>query len=139
MSYKPEFPYKGDQAIITSGRVLFNAKDDSILFFAAKSIGFSTAGSIHFNSDDVCIINSSKIYLGLNATEPLVKGNRLEQYLKDLNTSLSNVGKAMSTAVGVPSGAPLIQLNTAGTDLLKTAQELSTRTTQLLSKQNFTL
>ena len=139
MSYKPEFPYKGDQAIITSGRVLFNAKDDSILFFAAKSIGFSTAGSIHFNSDDVCIINSSKIYLGLNATEPLVKGNRLEQYLKDLNTSLGIVGQAMSKAVGVPKGSPFISLNTAGTDLLKTTQELSTRTTQLLSKQNFTL
>ena len=45
----------------------------------------------------------------------------------------------MSKAVGVPKGSPFISLNTAGTDLLKTTQELSTRTTQLLSKQNFTL
>jgi hypothetical protein len=139
MAYTPEFPYKGNQAIINSGRVLFNAKDDSVFFFAAKSIGLSSSGTINFDSTDSCIINSPKIYLGLNAVEPLVKGKRLELYLKDLNDSLSIVGTALSKAISGPAGSPLLGLNAAGTDLLKTAQDLAVRTTSLLSKQNFTL
>jgi hypothetical protein len=138
-TYQPDFPYTGDQIIVTSGRVLFNAKDDSVFLFANKSIGFSSAGTINFDSDDSCIINSPKIYLGLNATEPLVKGFRLQSYLNDLNASLSQVGIALSKIAGVPVGSPMITVNTAGTDLYKTVQDLSVRTPQLLSKNNFTL
>jgi hypothetical protein len=138
-TYQPDFPYTGDQIIVTSGRVLFNAKDDSVFLFANKSIGFSSAGTINFDSDDSCIINSPKIYLGLNATEPLVKGFRLQAYLQDLNSSLSQIGMALSKVAGVPVGSPMITVNTAGTDLYKTIQDLSTRTPQLLSKNNFTL
>jgi len=139
MAYTPEFPYKGDQAIITSGRVLLNAKDDSVFIFAKKSIGFSSAGTINFDSDDACIINSPKIYLGLNATEPLVRGGRLADYLGDLNDSLVLLAKALSKVKGVPSGTPFAALNVAGTDLLKTIELLSTQVDGLLSKNNFTL
>lgn len=138
-TYTPDFPYTGDQIIVTSGRVLFNAKDDSVFLFAKKSIGLSSAGTINFDSDDSCIINSPKIYLGLNATEPLVKGNRLQSYLQDLNASLSQVGMALSKVAGVPVGSPMLTVNTAGTDLYKTVQDLASRTPQLLSKTNFTL
>ena len=137
--YVPEFPYKGDQAIINSGRVLLNAKDDSVFVFAKKSIGLSSAGSIHFNSDDVMIINSPKIYLGLNATEPLVKGGRLVDYLGDLNETLVTLGKALTKVKGVKEGVPYIALNTAGVDLVKTVELLAVQVDGLLSKQNYTL
>ena len=139
MAYTPEFPYKGDQAIINSGRVLLNAKDDSVFVFAKKSIGLSSAGSIHFNSDDVMIINSPKIYLGLNATEPLVKGGRLVDYLGDLNETLVTLGKALTKVKGVKQGVPYIALNTAGVDLVKTVELLAVQVDGLLSKQNYTL
>jgi hypothetical protein len=139
MAYIPEFPYKGDQAIINSGRVLLNAKDDSVFIFAKKSIGFSSAGTINFDSDDACIINSPKIYLGLNATEPLVKGGRLADYLQDLNESLVILAKSLSKVKGVKEGVPFLALNVAGTDLLKTVELLSTQVDGLLSKNNFTL
>jgi hypothetical protein len=139
MAYTPEFPYKGDQAIINSGRVLLNAKDDSVFVFAKKSIGLSSAGSIHFNSDDVMIINSPKIYLGLNATEPLVKGGRLVDYLGDLNETLVTLGKALTKVKGVKEGVPYIALNTAGVDLVKTVELLAVQVDGLLSKQNYTL
>jgi len=138
-NYQPDFPYTGDQIIVTSGRVLFNAKDDSVFLFAKKSIGLSSAGTINFDSDDSCIINSPKIYLGLNATEPLVKGFRLQSYLTDLNASLTQVGLALSTLAGTPPGSPMISANTSGIDLYKTAQDLSTRIPSLLSKTNFTI
>ena len=54
MAYVPESPstYQGKQVIINSDRLLFNAKDDSILLFSDKAIGFSTNGSIHFDTSE---------------------------------------------------------------------------------------
>ena len=54
MSYKPEKGeiYQGKQVIIDSDRLLFNAKMDSILLYSNKAIGFSTMGSIHFDTSD---------------------------------------------------------------------------------------
>ena len=73
MTYTPKSPqeYNGNQVIINSDRLLFNAKTDSILLFSDKVIGFSTNGSFHFDTSpdktkSKFIINSPNIYLGLN-------------------------------------------------------------------------
>ena len=75
MSYNPEAPnlYNGKQVIINSDRILFNAKNDSIFLFSHESIGFSTNGSINFDTSEVkdgenankFVVNSPNIYLGL--------------------------------------------------------------------------
>ena len=50
--YVPKDPniYQGNQVVINSDRLLFNAKSDSILLFSDKAIGFSTNGSFHFEN-----------------------------------------------------------------------------------------
>jgi|TARA_B100000579_G_scaffold434785_1_gene456472 hypothetical protein len=94
-TYKPISPdkYEGKQAIINSDRILFNAKDDSILLFSDKSIGFSTNGSIHFDTSDKVensffIVNTPKIYLGMSGdnypTEPALLGNKTEKWLNEM-------------------------------------------------------
>ncbi len=35
--YVPEFPYKGKQIIISSGRVIVHAKEDSVFLFGKKN------------------------------------------------------------------------------------------------------
>ena len=96
MSYKPTSTtdYQGKQVIIDSDRLLFNAKNDSILLFSNKAIGFSTRGSIHFDTsntkDSKVIINSPNIYLGLKVnkelpTEPAVLGDELDDWLTGIN------------------------------------------------------
>ena len=96
MSYTPDQPniYKGKQVIINSDRLLFNAKDDSILLFSDKAIGFSTKGSIHFdtssNKNSKLVINTPNIYLGLKSdknlpTEPAILGNELDDWLGGVN------------------------------------------------------
>tara|TARA_Y100000592_G_scaffold45491_1_gene72158 strand:+ start:2687 stop:3154 length:468 start_codon:yes stop_codon:yes gene_type:complete len=96
MAYKPNNPniYQGKQVIINSDRLLFNAKDDSILLFSNKAISLSTNGSIHFDtsSDEKnsnFIVNCPNIYLGLDfednlPTAPAVKGDELEEFLNSL-------------------------------------------------------
>ena len=130
MAYKPDAPeiYQGKQVIINSDRLLFNAKDDSILLFSKEAIGFSTIGSIHFDTSDKkdgdkaskVVINSPNIYLGLKrdygedilTTEPAVLGDYLgdiwlsdlleclEGLLEDLITKVSFI----TTAPGAPTG-----------------------------------
>ena len=93
MAYTPEAPgtYQGNQVIINSDRLLFNAKTDSILLFSDKAIGFSTNGSFHFdtspNDESKFVINSPKIYLGLEfddtlPTQPAVLGDELGELLE---------------------------------------------------------
>ena len=96
MSYIPDNPstYQGNQVILNSDRLLFNAKTDSILLFSHEAIGFSTNGSFHFdtsNDEDKSkfVINSPNIYLGLEfdntyPTQPAVLGNELGEYLEEM-------------------------------------------------------
>jgi len=79
MSYKPinTTDYQGKQVIIDSDRLLFNAKNDSILLFSDKAIGFSTKGSIHFDdaSDDKTLSFYEK--------DSLIEGNLSSLKLKN--------------------------------------------------------
>ena len=96
MSYIPQSPntYQGNQVIINSDRLIFNAKEDSILLFSDKAIGFSTNGSFHFDTspdenESKFVVNSPNIYLGLEfdntyPTEPAVLGDQLEDLLNEM-------------------------------------------------------
>ena len=102
MSYIPEPPnnYIGKQVIINSDRLIFNAKDDSILLFSDKAIGFSTNGDFHFdtfnNGTNKFIVNAPKIILGLRydntyANEPSLLGNQTEIWLNELIDVISGI------------------------------------------------
>ena len=103
MTYIPKSPneYKGNQVIINSDRLLFNAKSDSILLYSNKAIGFSTNGSFHFDTSSdkeksKFIVNSPNIYLGLEydntlPKQPAVLGDDLITTLKDILYSIETV------------------------------------------------
>ena len=137
MDYKPEFPYLGNQIIINSGRVTLNSKDDSIFLFGKKAIGFSSAGTINFDSDDKFIVNSPKIYLGLDSVEPLVKGNQLELILNDLLDSLNNLGRKLSKTKD-SNGVYLTNIITASKSLRGDIKRLKPLIKDIKSKQNYT-
>lgn len=127
METPPEHPniYQGNQVLINSDRLVFNAKQDSILLYSEKSIGFSTKGNFHFDTDNSqpnkFIVNAPKIYLGIKnlstgelPNQPAVLGNELseildqilllvEMILIDIDTNISYV---VSTAPGKTSPGP---------------------------------
>ncbi len=110
MAYIPESPdtYQGNQVILNSDRLLFNAKSDSILLFSDKAIGFSTNGSFHFdtspNEESKFIINSPQIYLGLEfddtlPTQPAVLGDELGELLEGVLDLIDDVIDDICTKV----------------------------------------
>ena len=132
MSYIPQSPgtYQGNQVIINSDRLLFNAKTDSILLFSDKAIGFSTNGSFHFDTssdknENKFVINSPNIYLGLEfdnsyPTEPAVLGDQLEDALNRMLTLISGILDDIEYKVGyivTTQGGPT-GLNPANTPIL---------------------
>ena len=103
MAYIPQAPgsYQGNQVLINSDRLIFNAKEDSILLFSDKAIGFSTNGSFHFDTspdenESKFVINSPNIYLGLEfdntlPEQPAVLGDDLISSLTDILEAISKV------------------------------------------------
>ena len=85
--------YQGKQVIITSDRLIFNAREDTI-FSSDSTIAFSTNKDFHINtnsnSSGKFAVNSPKIHLGIVksdkslANNPAVKGQELEQLLTDI-------------------------------------------------------
>ena len=117
MSYKPDAPgiYQGKQVIINSDRLLFNAKNDSILLFSDKAIGFSTNGSFHFDTTNLdenkFVVNSPNIYLGLNddgnfPTEPAVLGDKMEILIEDILEMVDGLIDDITTKIIFISGIP---------------------------------
>ena len=120
MSYIPEQPnvYQGKQVIINSDRLLFNAKDDSILLYSDKAIGLSTNGSIHFDTSDnensKFIVNTPTIHLGLNqnkslGSEPAILGEQADVWLNELLDMIAGLIDDLClkfTLIGLAPGAP---------------------------------
>ena len=133
MSYIPQAPgtYQGNQVIINSDRLVFNAKKDAILAYSDKAIGFSTNGSFHFDTspdenESKFVVNSPNIYLGLEfdntyPTEPAVLGDQLEDLLNEILDLVGGILNDIEYKVGyivtVPSSptAP----NPANTPILQ--------------------
>jgi len=137
-NYKPEFPYLGEQIIINSGRVILNSKDDSVFLFGKKAIGFSSAGTINFDADESVIVSAPKIYLGLGAEEPLVKGTQLTIMLEDILEAL-RVLSAQLDGTQDSNGVFLTNIITASNSLSKSVSRIKSRLKDITSKQNYTL
>ena len=142
--YIPVFPYKGDQAIISSGRILFHAKDDSIFLFGKKAVGISSIGVINMDSYQSVSINSPKIELGLKAKdigENTMLGITTNQMLVDLLDELERIGSALSqlSETGLPAASIII--SSAGESLLSKSRIIKSNliSNTNLSKTTYTL
>ena len=115
MKFIPESPntFQGNQVIINSDRLVFNAKTDSILLFSNEVIGFSTNGSFHFDTSgdedkSKFVINSPNIYLGLEydntlPIQPAVLGDDLIVSLEEILDMLQALSYDMAFSMSYMS------------------------------------
>lgn len=137
MSYKPEFPFLDDQLIFNSNRISLNSKTDSIFLFSNKAIGLSSNEGIHLNTDKEIILNSSKTFIGLNADEPLLKGNKTEDLLTKILDELITLGDILSNAKD-SNNNPIVSVQTAGDGLIKSINRIKKILPNIKSDKNFT-
>jgi len=106
---KPEsfvdYPAKlnGDQILLSSGRLMFSARNGEMIFYSKKNYGFISDGNLSIDNklgidisvkdninivtndkDVVMVTGNGKIFLGSKDLEPLVKGKQLVALLGEL-------------------------------------------------------
>ena len=59
--YVPQFPYIGNQVIITSGRVTQHSYDDFIFLFGKKGVAISSPATFTVDANERTIVASPKI------------------------------------------------------------------------------
>tara|TARA_B110000503_G_scaffold44927_1_gene73380 strand:- start:1497 stop:2657 length:1161 start_codon:yes stop_codon:yes gene_type:complete len=120
--------YKGSQVLINGNRLFFNAREESIILSAKKTIAL-TSKNISLDGKDSIGLDADKIYLGKEALrkerQPVIKGDALEGLLSDLLVLIRNIGLQMQLATSL-SGGPVLNLNTEGPTIIKEAQRLLT-------------
>jgi len=133
----PESPNKfvGEQIILNSGRLLFNAKTDSILLSAKDTINLNSVNSLNVDTPK-SIFNSKEIYLGdKNATESVILGDKFLGDLQKLLLSLISLSTALSTPIG--TGVPFVPnaaIPAPATDTSTKAQNMLNKIEQYKSK-----
>jgi hypothetical protein len=97
--YKPEFPYKGNQVIISSGRVTNHSYDDFIFMFGKKGVSISSPATFTVDATESTSISSGFIELGLRAKlegDPILLGRKTAFQLGQLLDNLQALGKSLS-------------------------------------------
>ncbi|GJQ43913.1 MAG: hypothetical protein JETCAE03_34110 [Ignavibacteriaceae bacterium] len=135
--------FEGNQIVINSDRIIWNAKQQEILAFANKgialntngyiaidsseNIGLSTLDKLNITAKNGTYVDSKEIILGKNATERMVLGDTLVEILDDLLAEL--IAETHLTGAGEsspPKNAPKYA-------------KIRAKLRQILSKQNKTL
>jgi hypothetical protein len=129
--------YNDEQILLNSGRLVFNAKKDSILLNAVNSIHLTSKTSVNIDGGKEIILASPKVYLGsiLGAEgveiQPPVMGDNLNILLAELSAFLGTLDIAFQTAID-SNGSPISSLQSIACD----AQTLSKSITDIVNGKN---
>ena len=123
----PEFPYKGNQIILSSDRVLLHAKSDGIFLFGKRMVALSPKETINLDATEKIILDSDLIELGHNARtlgQPVILGNIFISQMKDLLQAIQQAGNLLSSVAESNPGASYMNMSTAGNNLRDAAKKM---------------
>lgn len=134
--YVPEFPYKGKQIIVSSGRVIVHAKNDSVFLLGKKNVGISSGGEVHIDANAEVYIDAPKISLGNKVTpdtmvglEPVLLGYQTNQILIRLSETLIELGDALGKVSESNLPASMQLLASTGPLVSKSAKAINNQVT----------
>ena len=134
--YVPEFPYKGKQIIVSSGRVIVHAKNDSVFLLGKKNVGISSGGEVHIDANAEVYIDAPKISLGSKVTpdtmvgmEPVLLGYQTNQILIRLSETLIELGDALGKVSESNLPASMQLLASTGPLVSKNARAINNQVT----------
>ena len=132
--------YIGEQVLINSGRLLFNAKNESILLSANNSINLNTQDTVNIDSKNKFIVDTREIYLGSkDATEPVILGDKfLDDFQKLLQQTISLTTALTTVGTPIPF-VPNIAVAQTATKVGLQAQSMLSSITYYKSKTSKTL
>ena len=107
--------YKGNQILLNSGRLTFNAKKDDILLSSVNSVGINSK-TVNVDGEEFVCFDADKIYLGSGARsisslgkQPVMKGHEVERYLQDFIDILLGICQGLQGASNGGGPVPTVQ------------------------------
>ena len=119
--------YLENQIILNSGRLVLNAKTNSVLISANKQIAITSIGTVGISSDTSINLVASEVNLGSkDAKQSLVLGDDFMQQFEALLKGIKNVCSALEKDQNWPGGAavPNIPVNAAAANTKAIAQSI---------------
>ncbi len=106
--------YQGSQILLTSGRLILNAKSDGVLISSPNIIHLSAGDSIHFDCAKKMVLSTGEVDLvDRNATEREVLGNQLVRELREYLVVMDSLSIALNSALD-STGAEIDSLHRVG-------------------------
>ena len=143
--FKPEFPYKGDQVILSSERVLIHSNKDAIFLFGKQAVSLSSTKTINLDAVDSVLVDTKLIQLGSRARElgePVILGRTMVTQISVLLVNLIMASSKLSSVSSEDLGGSMERIREAGDILVKEASRLKTlldqADTPVLSKVTYT-
>jgi hypothetical protein len=98
--------YAGRQLILNSGRLVFNTTEDHLLLSSIKTVNINALNGFNVDSPQSVIQSNSVLLGGVNAVEPVLKGDTTINILVDLVNQLQALTIALQTVT--PQGGPAV-------------------------------
>ena len=141
--YSPQFPYKGNQVILSSDRVMLHSKNDAIFIFGKQAVSLSSPQTINLDATQKVLIDSPKIELGHKAEidgDPLVLGKKLNGILSAILLSLLQSSVLLKQVSETNLGASMESIRDAADILYNISEDLKIAidNNYILSKNTFT-
>ena len=140
--YQPQFPYLGNQAIITSGRVVAHSYDDFIFLFGKKGVAISSPATFTVDANEKTTIASPKIELGFQALtlgQPILLGANTVLQLGFLLDAIGKLSVALQKISAEELETSIPEIINSSKILEGIATRVKTQlNTSCLSKNTFT-
>lgn len=115
--YSPQFPYKGNQIILSSDRVMLHSKSDAIFLFGKQAVSLSSVKTINLDANEGIKLYSPIVELGPNARvegQPVLLGRTFNRQLLTLLEELAAAGTLLAQASESDLGATMQYIASAG-------------------------
>jgi hypothetical protein len=142
--------YNGEQVVISSGRLVFNSRNNDTYINASRYINLSAGDKITLdvgpvdsdNEENMFLVNAPKMQLGLErygVVEPITKADELENVLNDLIDAILTYSDLVQTAAIVPGPIMSAMLTPANIFLKSRLQQVKLNMINFKSTKSFTI
>lgn len=131
--------YDGKQVYLGSGRVIVDAKDDSIFLIAKEAVGLN-AETVNIEGVDYVILDGKKLYLGINSvneSQPILLGDNTYKLLSKMINTFQTLSDDLATAISTPMGTPIVALTKASMKLKADVPIMKKMLEKIKSKKGF--
>jgi len=142
--------YSGEQIVLSSNRLIFNARQNDTFINSKRYINLSAGDKITIDvgpndSDDeenMFLVNAPKMQFGLDKyglAEPVVKGEQLDLILTQLMEALATYSTMVQAAAIVPGPIMSLMLTPATQYLAGRLQQIKFDLNNFKSEKTFTI